>query len=81
MELLRNSIPLKLIYKIFKVRTSLYKLFGFFAQNKVQYNKCDIQRTKDLNTEIGTFRICFFKPKQNIFNTCKTHIYKFKIPF
>lgn len=73
MELLRNSLPLHLIYKIFKVRTSLFKLIGFFAQNKVQYTKCDIQKTKDLNTEIGTFSICFFISKQNIFNTCQTH--------
>lgn len=57
MELLRNSLLFKLIYEIFKILTSLFKLFAFFAPNKVQYKKCDIQRTKDLNTEIGTFRI------------------------
>lgn len=74
MELLRNSLLFKLIHEIFKVQTSKFKLFGFFAQNKVEYKKCDIQRTKDLNTEIGSFRMFFFKSKQNIINTCQTHI-------
>lgn len=62
-ELLRNSLQLKRIYKIFKVQTFLFKLFGFFAQNKVQYKKCVIQRTKDLNTEIEPLE--FFSSNQN----------------